>query len=320
MHWETVEPAVVGPDTDTQSSDATRAAPVNRPVDLDSSRERRPRISTMPSSGQGAQSWSNGKVGVMGISYFAMNAWRVAALQPPHLAAIVPWEGAVDLYRDANRHGGIYSSGFMRAWGGHVRRYQTRRWRRRSRPMPPETYGEMYARNNPDLDDIRVPLLSAGNWAAPVCICAAMSRASSRPVPSSSILQMHVGDHVVPFYSLEGRLVQLRFLEQFLRGVDTGIPREPPIRLAIRYGGDRYRWRYESEWPHRAHAVDRAMARRRKRYAIVAATRIDDFGARYDAAPDAAKTSAAFRHRAGGARDGSNRPRQTQALGLLEHR
>src|SRR5262249_17096155 len=37
--------------------------------------------------------------------------------------------------------------------------------------------------------------------------------------------------------------------EQFLRGVDTGITREPPIRLAIRYGGDRYRWRYENEWP-----------------------------------------------------------------------
>ena len=36
-----------------------------------------------------------------------MNSWRVAALNPPHLAAIVPWEGAVDLYRDVNRHGGI---------------------------------------------------------------------------------------------------------------------------------------------------------------------------------------------------------------------
>jgi hypothetical protein len=39
-------------------------------------------------------------VAVMGISYFAINAWRVAALRPPSLAAIVPWEGAVDSYRD----------------------------------------------------------------------------------------------------------------------------------------------------------------------------------------------------------------------------
>ena len=52
-----------------------------------------------------------------------------------------------------------------------------------------------------------------------------------------------------PFYALEGRLLQVRFLEQFLRGVDTGIMREPPIRLAIRDDGDRYHWRYEAEWP-----------------------------------------------------------------------
>jgi X-Pro dipeptidyl-peptidase (S15 family) len=35
------------------------------------------------------QPWSNGKVGLNGISYFSMNAWQVAALQPPHLAAVV---------------------------------------------------------------------------------------------------------------------------------------------------------------------------------------------------------------------------------------
>jgi putative CocE/NonD family hydrolase len=35
-----------------------------------------------------AQSWCNGKVGLNGISYYAMNAWQVACLQPPHLTAI----------------------------------------------------------------------------------------------------------------------------------------------------------------------------------------------------------------------------------------
>ncbi|HKH01427.1 MAG TPA: CocE/NonD family hydrolase, partial [Bradyrhizobium sp.] len=32
-----------------------------------------------------AQDWSNGKVGLAGISYYATNQWRVAALKPPHL-------------------------------------------------------------------------------------------------------------------------------------------------------------------------------------------------------------------------------------------
>jgi putative CocE/NonD family hydrolase len=43
----------------------------------------------------GARSWSNGRVGLMGITQ-----WRVAALKPKGLAAIMPWEGAFDRYRD----------------------------------------------------------------------------------------------------------------------------------------------------------------------------------------------------------------------------
>ena len=46
------------------------------------------------------QPWCNGKVGLNGISYYAMNQWQVAALQPPHLAAMCVWEGAADYYRD----------------------------------------------------------------------------------------------------------------------------------------------------------------------------------------------------------------------------
>ena len=40
----------------------------------------------------GTQSWSNGKVGINGISYYAMNQWQVAPLKPPYLAAMCIWE------------------------------------------------------------------------------------------------------------------------------------------------------------------------------------------------------------------------------------
>src|ERR1019366_5634491 len=53
------------------------------------------------------QSWSDGKIGLSGISYLAMNHWQVAALQPPHLTAMFIFEGAADYYRDMARHGGI---------------------------------------------------------------------------------------------------------------------------------------------------------------------------------------------------------------------
>ena len=199
----------------------------------------------------GTQPWSNGKVAVMGISYFAMNAWRVAAQQPPHLAAIVPWEGAVDLYRDVSRHGGIFSNGFIQAWASN-RRERARDGEVEDTggpPLPPETYVAPYERNNPTLPDIRVPLLSAGNWGGAGLHLRGNVEGYLGAGSTHKFLQIHAGDHVVPFYALEGRLLQLRFLEHFLRGVDTGITREPPIRLAIRQDGDRYRWRYEDEWP-----------------------------------------------------------------------
>jgi putative CocE/NonD family hydrolase len=42
----------------------------------------------------GTQPWSNGKVGINGISYYAMNQWHVAPLRPPHLAALCIWESS----------------------------------------------------------------------------------------------------------------------------------------------------------------------------------------------------------------------------------
>src|ERR1700728_4935704 len=63
----------------------------------------------------GTKPWSNGKVGINGISYYAMNQWTVGALKPPHLAALCIWEGSSDYYRELCRHGGILSD-FFRSW------------------------------------------------------------------------------------------------------------------------------------------------------------------------------------------------------------
>lgn len=62
------------------------------------------------------QPWSSGKIGLLGISYYAGSQWRVAARQPRGLSCIVPWEGMSDYYRDRCRHGGILSNTFIRFW------------------------------------------------------------------------------------------------------------------------------------------------------------------------------------------------------------
>ena len=63
----------------------------------------------------GAQPWSNGKVGLNGISYYSMNQWQAAPLKPKHLAALCMWEGSSDYYRELARHGGILSD-FLSSW------------------------------------------------------------------------------------------------------------------------------------------------------------------------------------------------------------
>lgn len=54
-----------------------------------------------------AREWCNGRVTMQGTSWLAMTQWFTAALQPPHLACIAPWEGASDIYREFVVRGGI---------------------------------------------------------------------------------------------------------------------------------------------------------------------------------------------------------------------
>src|SRR5258707_7954518 len=60
-----------------------------------------------------SQPCSNGKIGLCGISYYAINQWHVASLQPPHLKAIVVWEIVADYYGDMTHHGGILVNPFV---------------------------------------------------------------------------------------------------------------------------------------------------------------------------------------------------------------
>ncbi|MCV9880201.1 CocE/NonD family hydrolase [Brenneria izbisi] len=59
-----------------------------------------------------SQKWCSGKVGMAGNSWLAVSQWFIAAEQPPHLAAIAPWEGFVDHFRETGNRGGIPAPAF----------------------------------------------------------------------------------------------------------------------------------------------------------------------------------------------------------------
>jgi uncharacterized protein len=206
-----------------------------------------------------AQPWCNGKVGLNGISYYAINQWFVANLQPPSLAAIIPWEGFADIYRDALYHGGLLNV-FMTNWvTAHLMHHMLGRASRQQPDGWQVNTMHLWLRNNLDSgalvgsqaqwDRITVPMLSVGNWTGFGLHLRGNTEAFMRAASQHKKLRIHTGSHVHPFYTEEGRRDQLRFLDYWLKGIDNGVMDEPPVKLAIRKGRDEIEWRHEHEWP-----------------------------------------------------------------------
>ncbi len=207
------------------------------------------------------QPWCSGNVGAMGISYFAMTQWLVANLKPPSLKAIIPWEGAADMYRDFAYHGGIFCFGFVSNWyNNHMAHHLLGRRGQDSPDAFSRHWLWHYMRDSLDSDayygrqarweDIRIPLYTAGNWSGMGLHLRGNTEAYMRARSRHKKLRIHAGTHYHPFYSEEARQDQLRFLDKWLKGIETGIMKEPPVKLLIRTGGGKnYQWRAEQEWP-----------------------------------------------------------------------
>jgi putative CocE/NonD family hydrolase len=206
-----------------------------------------------------AQSWCNGKVGLTGISYYAMNQWFVANLAPPSLKAILPWEGAADLYRDALYHGGILSV-FMTNWFtahrlhhllGRASRVEPDRWQTdmMHRWLHDSLDSGALRSSQAQWDKITLPMFTAGNWSGMALHLRGNTEAFMRVASKHKKLRIHAGSHVHAFYTEEGRADQLRFFDYWLRGIENGVMDEPPVKLAIRKGHDVLEWRHEHEWP-----------------------------------------------------------------------
>ena len=206
--------------------------------------------------------WCSGSIGTLGISYHANSQWRAANLQPPSLKAIIPWEGRADLYRDQTFHGGIYAMGFLSNW---IATNMAHHLMGRPRTTNPDAFNNNmlweYASHNLDSEfwrmrsarweSITVPMYSVGNWTGVGLHLRGNTEGFMLAASKHKKLRIHTGTHFHPFHSEEGRLDQLRFFDHWLKGNDTGIMDEPPVKLQIRTGGGLkdYKFRFENEWP-----------------------------------------------------------------------
>ncbi|HEX6300408.1 MAG TPA: CocE/NonD family hydrolase [Acidimicrobiia bacterium] len=225
----------------------------------------------------GTQPWSNGKVGLNGISYYAINQWHAASRQPEHLAAMCVWEGAADFYRDMTHHGGILSTFWANWYDMQVKTVQHGLGDRgavsrvtgvavtgdvemsdeelernradlgaeiRDHPLDDQFHRD----RSPDWAKVGTPLLSAGNWGGQGLHLRGNVEGFVRAASPLKWLELHGLEHWTHFYTDYGVRMQKRFFAHFLKGEDNGWDSEPRVRLQIRHL-DGFEERTAEGWP-----------------------------------------------------------------------
>jgi len=225
----------------------------------------------------GTQAWSSGRVGLSGISYYAINQWHVAALAPPHLTCMVPWEGAEDFYREMSYHGGIHCT-FLQNWYD-IQVKSVQYGRGRNGPVDRNSgllvcgdetlsddelaanradFGadilshpladEYHRGRSTDWSKVTVPFLSAGNWGGQGLHLRGNVEGFTRAASERKWLELHGIEHWTEYYTDYGVALQREFFDHFLKGEDNGWDRRPPVLLRVRTV-DGFVDRAEHEWP-----------------------------------------------------------------------
>lgn len=230
--------------------------------------------------------WCSGNIGMLGISWFAVIQYLVAAQQPPHLKAIAPHDGWGDLYRDTIYHGGIYSMPWppFLKWEMYLKKptsasrklYSEEELKNKVKQMVntppidrcPYLVGTLLVpENDPATFDFTLhPLDGPFYWER-----SAHTKWDKIKVPvflGSEVHGQPVSMHLPgAFNGWEGiktpkKLVirptvperpfhefhdeLLRWYDYWLKGMENGVMDEPPIRIWIRQANE---WRWGEEWP-----------------------------------------------------------------------
>jgi uncharacterized protein len=225
-----------------------------------------------------AQPWSNGNVGMWGLSYGGVDTWQVAALAPPHLKAIIVGDGTEDVYQDSTYPGGMPRPLVIGRFGADFA------------PPDPDPTGEKWAdiweerlKNNipwsvtflkhptddaywrarsvrPDYSRIKCAAFVIAGWEGwyPTAELRAFAHLK---VPKRALIGPWGHDwpeEALPGPQIDGRPEYLKWFDQFLKGIDTGVLSEPPIILFVNqyetpaqaYSKEQPGfWRQEKEWP-----------------------------------------------------------------------
>jgi putative CocE/NonD family hydrolase len=202
------------------------------------------------------QPWSNGDVGMVGISWGGFNSLQMAALQPSQLKAIITVCSTDDRYTDDVHYMGGTMLADNLSWASVM-------FARNSQPPDPEIMGDKWYENwlarlegsdlwlkkwmehphrdaywvhgsvNEDYDAIKIPTLAVGGWAD------GYSNAIFRllehlKAPVKGIIGPW--SHIYPQFGKPGPAIgflqeQLRWWDYWLKGIDNGVSEDPDLTV-----------------------------------------------------------------------------------------
>ena len=199
----------------------------------------------------GAQPWSSGNVVTNGVSYLAMAQWRVGQLNPPHLKAMIPWEGVSDLYREWAFRGGIPETRFCpfldtlikKTWPGCE--LDELAVGQREHPF----LDAYWRARHGHLADIRVPIYVCASWSTQGLHNRGTIEGFRQASSPHKWIEIHGRKEWEVYFSRAALERQLRFCDYFLKGIENDWLDTPRVRYELRerfYDGTT---RFVDAWP-----------------------------------------------------------------------
>ncbi len=176
--------------------------------------------------------WCTGKVGMSGTSYLAVAQWFTAAEQPPHLAAINPWEGVSDVYRDLVMRGGMPDLGFAAQLqdGSFFGRNQKEDILAEADLHP--LMDELWANKIPDFERIEAPAYVVASYSNTLHT-AGTFRAWRRMASTAKWLRVHNTQEWPDYYDDANVEDLRRFFDRYLKDEANGWEQTPPVRYSV---------------------------------------------------------------------------------------
>lgn len=230
------------------------------------------------------QPWCDGNIGMIGISAYARAQFEAAKQQPPHLKAIFPYDSSFAYeFRDAYPGGVLHVFMYLldqlnithlvRGRPAILSEEEERLWREAMQNPDYRMYGTIYnlltqkgqhtphffkillhpydteesvARVEEDFKKIQVPAYTGAGWYAYSYkrhLQGCQHWYNGIDVPKK-LLFTGPAHLERPWHSFHQEV--LRWHDYWLKGIDTGIMDEPPVKIWVMGANE---WRYADDWP-----------------------------------------------------------------------